>query len=166
MLRDVPAGIEVLDADTFLRENSWESFFLVGTIISIGNTMVSNGVSDLIITVMPKLSLPLPLLIAFVSAFTFLSLLLIPVATSLVAVLAAPIVAIALGSGVSPALLAITLGLCAGNCYLLPLDTVTLLTYGKGYYSMTDMAKSTLPLQLFVIAAMSLWLPVVSVLFK
>lgn len=158
-------GMRVLDVKDFLRENSWDSFFLVGTIISIGNAVVANGVSDFIISKIPALQLSLPLLIAFIVCFTFAALLVVPVATSLVTVLAAPVIAIALGSSQSPALLIMTLALCAGNCYLLPLDTVTLLTYGKGYYKMTDMAKSTLPLQLWVALAMSLWIPVVGRLF-
>ncbi|MDR3160897.1 MAG: hypothetical protein LBU28_04710 [Spirochaetaceae bacterium] len=45
------------------------------------------------------------------------------------------------------------------NCYLIPLDTVPMLTYSAGYYSMTDMMKSTLPLQIGIIIIMSLWIP-------
>ena len=59
----------------------------------------------------------------------------------------------------------LTAALCAGNCYLLPLDTVPLITYSKGYYSMTDMAKSTIFLQLAMIALCALWLPLLSGLF-
>ena len=51
--------------------------------------------------------------------------------------------------------------LCAGNCYLLPLDTVPLITYAKGYYSMTDMAKSTAFLQIAMVVLCAIWLPLV-----
>jgi sodium-dependent dicarboxylate transporter 2/3/5 len=34
-----------------------------------------------------------------------------------------------------------------------------MLTYSAGYYSMTDMMKSTLPLQIGIIIIMSLWIP-------
>jgi sodium-dependent dicarboxylate transporter 2/3/5 len=33
-----------------------------------------------------------------------------------------------------------------------------MLTYSAGYYSMTDMMKSTLPLQLCIIMILSLWI--------
>ena len=59
------------------------------------------------------------------------------------------------------ALIMLAAALCAGNCYLLPLDTVPLITYAKGYYSMTDMAKSTLWLQIAMVILCALWLPLV-----
>jgi len=59
----------------------------------------------------------------------------------------------------------LTAALCAGNCYLLPLDTVPLITYSKGYYSMTEMMKSTFLLQISMIILCSVWLPLLSNLF-
>lgn len=153
-------GIDILDLGTFIKENSWDSFFLVGAVISIGSAMVANGVSGWFISLLPALSVPVPVLIAFVVALMFIMLLLIPVATSLVTVMAPALIAIAVSASVPPALVMLAAAICACNCYLLPLDTVTLLTYSKGYYSMTDMAKSTFFLQMFVLVAVSLWLPV------
>lgn len=75
--------------------------------------------------------------------------------------MAVPLISIALGANVSPALVMLTAALCAGNCYLLPLDTVPLITYSKGYYSMTDMAKSTAFLQLAMVILCALWLPLI-----
>jgi len=100
------------------------------------------------------------MLIGFVAAAVFALLIIIPVAPSLVAIIAFPVISLATVAGVSPAIVMITTALCAGNCYLLPLDAVPLITYGKGYYGMTDMARSTLPLQIIIIILVSLWLPV------
>jgi sodium-dependent dicarboxylate transporter 2/3/5 len=152
-------GINVLKFKAFLDHISWESFFLVGTVLSLGSAMVSNKVSDWLISLIPTLILPSPLLIAFVTVFTFLLLVIIPVAPSLVTFMAFPFITLAAGMGVSPALIMLSFGLCVANCYLLPLDTVPLLTYSTGYYSMTDMMKSTLPLQVCIIVVMSLWMP-------
>jgi sodium-dependent dicarboxylate transporter 2/3/5 len=152
-------GINVLKFKTFLDHISWESFFLVGTVLSLGSAMVSNKVSDWLISLIPTLILPSPLLIAFVTVFTFLLLVIIPVAPSLVTFMALPFITLSAGMGVSPALIMLSFGLCVGNCYLLPLDTVPLLTYSAGYYSMTDMMKSTLPLQVCIVIVMSLWMP-------
>ena len=66
----------------------------------------------------------------------------------------------ALGFALSAAIM-LAAALCAGNCYLLPLDTVPLITYAKGYYSMTDMAKSTAFLQIAMVILCALWLPLV-----
>jgi sodium-dependent dicarboxylate transporter 2/3/5 len=75
------------------------------------------------------------------------------------------LIAFSATAGVSPPLIVLAAALCTCNCYLLPLDTVTLLAYSKGYFAMTDMARSTFFLQLWVVVVMSLWLPVVGMFF-
>ena len=154
-------GIKVLDVKTFLRENSWDAFFLVGSVISIANAMISNGVSAAIANAIPAMNVGLPLLLAFTAVLIFVTLVVIPVASSMIPIMAVPLIAIATGAGVSPALIMLAAALCAGNCYLLPLDTVPLITYAKGYYSMTDMAKSTAFLQIAMVILCALWLPLV-----
>ena len=154
-------GIEVLDVKTFLRENSWDAFFLVGSVISIANAMITNGVSAAIANAIPAMNVGLPLLLAFTAVLIFVTLVVIPVASSMIPIMAVPLIAIATGAGASPALIMLAAALCAGNCYLLPLDTVPLITYAKGYYSMTDMAKSTVWMQIAMVILCALWLPLV-----
>ena len=154
-------GVEVLDVKTFLRENSWDAFFLVGSVISIAKAMIDNGVSAAIANAIPAMNVSLPVLLAFTAVLIFLTLVIIPVATSMIPIMAVPLIAIATGAGVNPALIMLAAALCAGNCYLLPLDTVPLITYAKGYYSMTDMAKSTAFLQIAMVILCALWLPLV-----
>ena len=154
-------GVEVLDVKTFLKENSWDAFFLVGSVISIANAMITNGVSAAIANAIPAMNVGLPLLLAFTAVLIFVTLVVIPVASSMIPIMAVPLIAIATGAGASPALIMLAAALCAGNCYLLPLDTVPLITYVKGYYSMTDMAKSTAFLQIAMVILCALWLPLV-----
>ena len=155
-------GVEVLDINDFLRKNSWDSFFLVGSVVSIGTAVIDNGVSAVIAGALPTLALNLPLLIGFTAVLIFVTLLVIPNATSLVPIMAMPLIAVANNAGVSPAMIMMCAGLCASQCYLLPLDTVPLITYAKGYYSMTDMAKSTAFLQLAMVVLCALWLGLMS----
>jgi sodium-dependent dicarboxylate transporter 2/3/5 len=152
-------GIRVLKFSTFRDSVSWDAFFLVGTVLSVGQAMVANKVSEWIISLIPAMTLSPPLLVGFVVALTFLLLVIIPVAPSLVTFMSLPIITLAAGMGASPVLIMLAFGLCVANCYLLPLDTVPMLTYSAGYYSMTDMMKSTLPLQLCIIVILSLWVP-------
>ena len=154
-------GVEVLDVKTFLRENSWDAFFLVGSVISIANAMITNGVSAAIANAIPAMNVGLPVLLVFTAVLIFITLVVIPVASSMIPIMAVPLIAIATGAGASPALIMLAAALCAGNCYLLPLDTVPLITYAKGYYSMTDMAKSTAFLQIAMVILCALWLPLV-----
>ncbi len=157
--------IGVLNFKTFIKETNFESFFLVGTVLSLGSAMVNNGVSDWIVTLLPTMQMSPTLLVGFTVLMIFLMLIVIPVAPSLVTLMASPLIGLAIGMGHSAPMIMLTLGLCAGNCYLLPLDTVTLLTYGTGYYSMTDMPKSTAFIQIFIVVIMAAWIPFACRLF-
>jgi sodium-dependent dicarboxylate transporter 2/3/5 len=152
-------GIRVLTFSDFRDSVSWDAFFLVGTVLSVGQAMVTNKISEWIISFIPSMTLAPSLLVGFVVAFTFLLLFIIPVAPSLVTFMSLPLISLAAGMGFSPALVMLAFGLCVANCYLIPLDTVPMLTYSTGYYSMTDMMKSTLPLQVCIIIIMSFWIP-------
>jgi sodium-dependent dicarboxylate transporter 2/3/5 len=152
-------GINVLEFKTFLKHINLESFFLVGTVLSLGSAMISNDVSGWLISLIPAVTLSTPLLIAFVAASTFALLLIIPVGPSLITIMSFPYITLALSMGGSPALVMITFGFCVCNSYLLPLDTVPLLTYGTGYYSIGDMVRSSLPLQICIVVIMAFWIP-------
>jgi len=155
-------GIEVLNVETFVRRNSWDAFFLVGSVVSIANAVIDNGVSAAIANALPAMNVSTPLLLAFAGALLFVTLIIIPNATALIPIMAAPLISICTNAGVNPALMMLCAGLCAANCYLLPLDTVPLITYAKGYYSMTDMAKSTVFLQIAMVILSALWLPIIA----
>lgn len=154
-------GIRVLSWDQFVKSINWHIIFLSGAVLSTASALVNNGVSSwLVATLYPANLAPgAALLVALAAALTFLMLLIVTSAPALITVLAGPFVAIAAANGVAPAYLILALALCACNCYLLPLDTVQLLTYSKGYYRMTDMGKSTVFLQLALIALLALWVP-------
>jgi sodium-dependent dicarboxylate transporter 2/3/5 len=152
-------GIEVLQWKQFIKNVNFDVIFLVGTVLCLGLALGRNGVSDWIAMSFLSLQMSLPLLIAFTVTIVFLILIIMPVGPSVVIFLAAPLIALAQSLDVNPALIMLSLAMAAGNCYLLPLDTIPLITYGSGYYSMLDMPKSTLPLQVYVVIIMTLVLP-------
>ncbi len=158
-------GINVLDVNTFLKENSWDAFFLVGTVISISAAMNANGVgaamAQAIGSALPE-SVETGFMLAICAVIIFLMLIVIPVATSLIPLLLPVLITVSAGAGVSPILVTLVAACCACNCYMLPLDTVPLITFGRGYYSMTDMFKSTLWLQILMVILCAVWLPIIS----
>ena len=112
-----------------------------------------------------QINLHIIIVLALVALLVFVLLIVLHVASSLVSLVGSTMMVIAVAAGVDPALAILVVALCACNCYLLPLDTVTLITYGKGYYSMTDMMKSTGILQVITIILCALWIPVVGLMF-
>ena len=163
MLYFIPGKMQVLTWNDFKRCVSLEAFILLGTMISIGNVITSSGLNKWIAEIIFPQSFPSStvIVIAFICLMTFLLLIPIPVAPALIAMLSAPLVAFCTKVGASPALVMAAFGLCACNCYLLPLDTVPLITYSTGYYKMFDMPKATVWIQIIMIAVCSLWVGVV-----
>ena len=154
-------GIGVLTWKSYVSSVSWEVLIITGTVLSTGGALVKNGVNEwLVDTFYPsEMALPIFGIVAFIALIVFLMLILIPIAPALITVLAGPLATIAASQGYSPEILFLTLALCASNCYLFPIDSVPLLTYGTGYYKMTDMPKSTSIIQIVIIAVLAVWLP-------
>ena len=152
---------EVLTWNQFEKSVNWAGFLLPASMISIGAAITSSGLSVWIADVVFPSTFQAPVMIAvgFVSLLTFILLIPIPVAPALVTMLGVPLINFALNIQISPYLLLITLGLTAANCYLLPLDTVPVMTYTTGAYKMFDMPKATVWIQLVFIVLASLWIP-------
>lgn len=155
-------GIRVLTWDRYMKAVSWISFILIGTVLCIANTIVANGVSEWFVNYVLPSSLSFSLMggVFFVSVMCFVIMLIVPVAPALIGVLTPVIISLAATTGINPALLIIALGLCAGNCYLFPIDTIPLITYTAGYYKMTDMPKAAIWLQIAFVCLATLWLPI------
>lgn len=155
-------GFEIITWDEFIASISWPAFFLVGSIITVGGALIANGVSTWLVTSFFPESINLPTLgIGFVAALiVFLMLVVVPVAPALIPLLSAPFVGLAVSGGISPVFLMMILGLAVSNCYLLPLDTVPLLTYMTGYYKMQEMPKATVFIQLALAVILAVWVPV------
>ncbi|QSX08978.1 anion permease [Alkalibacter rhizosphaerae] len=155
-------GFEIITWDEFLASVSWPAFFLVGSVITIGGALISNGVSQWLVANFFPQTLNLPTIgIGFVAGIiVFLMLIIVPVAPALIPLLSAPFVGLAVSIGISPVFLMMVLGLTVANCYLLPLDTVPLLTYMTGYYKMQDMPKVTAFIQLFLAVIVAIWVPI------
>ena len=149
----------VLEWKPFIKNVNFDPFFLVGTVLCLGDAMVKNGVSDWIISFLPTVHMSPIILVGFSVLIVFIMLIFIPVSPSLVTLMASPLIAMATGMGYSAPMIMLTLSLAASNCYLLPLDTIPLITYSTGYFSMTDMPKSTALIQGFLVVVMALWIP-------
>jgi len=147
--------IGVLSIKEFFEKVSWDAIFLVGTVLSLASALVTNGVTDSMISMVPDMG-QMPILIYMgIAALTFILLIFIPVAPSLVAVFTPVVIHIALTANMNPALAVMLCAMCTGQCFLLPLDTVSLLSYSHGYYKMFEMPKMTAILQLCIVVISS-----------
>ena len=155
--------IGVLDWKEYSTSVSWASYFLIGTMMSLGAALTVNGVSDWLVKLLfsGQMNFSLPIMVLIVSIVVFLLLIPIPIGPALISMLGGPFITLAMQWNVSPVVLIMTLVLCAANCFLLPLDTVPLLTYSTGTYKMTDMPKVSAPIQAILSICLAIWLPIV-----
>ncbi|MGL6294067.1 hypothetical protein [Eubacterium aggregans] len=146
----------------FCSEVSWAAFFLIGTMMSMGNALTQSVISDWLVgTVFPSsMAMPTPIILLVFSLIFFVLLLPIPLGLVLISMLGGPLTALAISWGISTVLLILALAICASCCFILPLDTVPLLTYVKGYYKMQEMPLASLPIQLSIAVCIALWVPI------
>ena len=157
-------GLEVFSWKEVESRISWSAILLVASFISLGNAFVSTGAAKWLASVIVPASLNLPVfLVAFIVAvIVFVMLLIIPVAPALVPILAVPLISLAGVVGISPILPMMVLGFTVCNCFLLPFDTVPVITYMTGYYKKAELARTAVLIQLVIAVVVALWVPFIT----
>jgi sodium-dependent dicarboxylate transporter 2/3/5 len=119
----------------------WDALLLVGGVTSLGNASVNTGLAEWIVNASlgGMADWSAVWVVTMISAFTVVIHLVLPINPVIVTVLIPPLTILAQNSGVNPALYALPVIFTASCAFLLPIDAVPLLTYGKGYYKMFDM---------------------------
>jgi sodium-dependent dicarboxylate transporter 2/3/5 len=123
------------------RGTAWDTLLMIGSVTSLGVVSSSSGLAKwLVDTSLGGLAAwPMTALLAAISAFIAVIHLLVPINPAIVASMIPPIVLLATSTGQNPALYGLPVVFTASCAFLLPLDAVPLVTYGKGYYRMFDM---------------------------
>ena len=122
---------------------AWDILMLIGAANALGMILFENGGATWLVDACLGgiTGLHVAVFIGVISLFTIVAHLVIPVITALVAVLMPAVVVLAGNMGVNPALLALPMTFSVSAAFLLPLDSVPLVTYPAGYYRMYDMFK-------------------------
>lgn len=148
--------IGVVKIDDVIEAINWKSVILLGSVLTIGTLLTRNNVFSLFeCEAIRTASFHIPHFVLYiVTAFiSFVLLIVIPVAPSMETFWIPFALSVFCSNGVNPALVTTIIAICACNCYLFPFDTVMLITYGSGYYSLKDLFKVSIPLQLCVVIA-------------
>lgn len=151
-------GIGVINIDEVIESVNWKSVILLGTVLTIGTLFTRNHVFSLFpCDAIQQFSYQKPHIVIYVMAafITFGLLVVIPVAPSMETFWIPLALTAFCSNGVNPILLTVLIAICACNCYLFPFDTVFLVTYGSGFYSLKDLFKVSIPLQACVAIACS-----------
>jgi sodium-dependent dicarboxylate transporter 2/3/5 len=134
-------GIKLVNWKETEEGIGWDIILLNGAVTSLGLASGTTGLSQWIMdrTFGGFGELNVVLMMLIIMAFTVVIHLPIPINPSIIATMIPPIVALAASSGVNAAAYALPVAFTASCSFLLPLDSVPLITYSKGYYKMFDM---------------------------
>ena len=134
-------GIRLFSWKEAQDATNWEVLLLIGAVTSLGVVSRDSGLAQwLVDTLLSGLvSWHMVAILVAISAFTVVIHLMLPINPVIPVVMIPPLVLLAEAAGISPALFALPVIFTASCAFLLPLDAVPLVTFGKGYYKMFDM---------------------------
>ena len=134
-------GMQLFTWKEVERGIGWEALLMVGGVTALGAASVETGLAQWLVdgSLSGLEDWNALWVVAIVSAFTVVIHLALPIGPVINSVLIPPLALLALSTGQNPALYALPVAFTASCAFLLPLDPVPLLTYGKGYYRMLDM---------------------------
>jgi sodium-dependent dicarboxylate transporter 2/3/5 len=137
-------GVRLFGWKEVQESTGWEVLFLIGAVTSLGALSRDSGFAQwLVDTLLSGLvDWHWILVLVTISAFTVVIHLLLPINPVIPAVLIPPLMLLAVDASLNPALFALPVIFTASCAFLLPLDAVPLVTFGKGYYKMFDMLPS------------------------
>ena len=119
----------------------WDALLRIGAVTSLGAACTRTGLAKYVVdsTMGGLTELSMIAVIFVICAFTVAIHLVVPINPAIVAAVIPPIIILGNTAGVNPAMYALPVVFTTSAAFLLPLDAVPLVTYGKGYYKMWDM---------------------------
>lgn len=146
-------GVNILTKDEFLEAASWDVVLMVGGVTALVAGILNTGAIDYIVTATlgSVAAWPVVLVVFAVSLLATLLHVVIPSGPAVLALTLIPMLAVADITGISPVVFCMIIVFWSGCEFILPIDFIPLLTFGKGYYSFTDMAKVGIVNDLFMV---------------
>jgi solute carrier family 13 (sodium-dependent dicarboxylate transporter), member 2/3/5 len=143
-------GIRLFTWKEAEESTGWEALMMIGAVTSLGALSSSSGLAKWLVgAALGGLQEWSVLgILALISGFTVIIHLMLPVNPVIPAVMIPPIMLLAAAAGRNPALYALPVVFTASCAFLLPLDSVPLVTYSKGYYRIFDMFRPGLVLSI------------------
>ena len=134
-------GIRLFSWKEAQDATGWEVLMLIGAVTALGVVSRDSGLAQwLVDTLLSGLAdWNTVVILLVISTFTVVIHLMLPINPVIPVVMIPPLMLLAEAAGLNPALFALPVIFTASCAFLLPLDAVPLVTFGKGYYKMFDM---------------------------
>ena len=149
---------KIMNWETTNKHISWPAILLTCGFVSLASVFTATGLTDWILNLLNQI-LPADanifVILLILGVITVITLLLISNGPALVTIFAAPVIGIATSRGIHPAYLMIPLSMFMAYTVLLPIDSISLVTYASNTYKMKDEFKAGLPFALISIVVIS-----------
>ncbi len=155
--------IGVMTIPDFFKNVNWNMFIVFGALTTLAGRLAANGVVAFLAGSVAELNVGYvnPFILAFgITIVVWLLLLLMPIGNSLTNQLSVPLIAICLGFGLNPVVAVVPMLYCGLCAFMIPIDTLPLMAYNYGYYSVGTQVKATIPICLFISIITAVWVPV------
>jgi sodium-dependent dicarboxylate transporter 2/3/5 len=160
-------GMNIFTWKEFSERISWDAVFTVGSVMALGTAVVRTGLSAWLVDVIFRNTAAWPPILLFlVVAFTvnFIHLIL-PTAPSIATLLLPPMLVLAMTNGYSAEAFTFIIATMSGCVMLLPIDTLTVLTYSTKYYTIPQLFKAGILNSCLWSILIALWSLLVSSIF-
>ncbi len=155
-------GLNLLTWKEYVSQVPWVIILMMGSVMSLGDIVTNTGaaqfVTDLFLgTGVAGLDFTLFLLICVVVVYLLHTI--APAGAAILSLFLPIMIGVCQSVGVSPAIPTTLLAFIVAGNFLLPVNPTVIITYGEGYFTFGDMAKTGfVPAAIFCVA-MVLWVP-------
>lgn len=153
-------GIGVAEYDQLAKSEAFTQTIYICCFIGLADILNDAGVVQVITDGFQNIMSGSPsifMVVAFVCILTIALCNFLP-AASVPSVLTVPMIGFAVSAGINPVLVVIPLAMCSNCSWILPLDPIALLTFGRGYYTLGDMVRAGLLLTFMTAAVTGGWM--------
>lgn len=136
-------GMNVYSFKQFTSSISWDAILTVGGVMCLGGAVASTGLGQWMVdTIFAGVTGWHPLVfLLFVSLVVNFIHLILPTAPAVCTIILPPMMAVAVAAGFSPLTMCFMVACMAGCVMLLPVDTLTVMTYATGYFTIPQLFK-------------------------
>lgn len=157
-------GLSMMSIKDYRVDSPWEILLLMMSVNALVAGLSTNGASDWIVNVALGSMQTLPFIALFIIASIFLAALhnVIPAGPALAALVCVPFcgLAAAVGGPGEIAIMAFVVAVWSALAFIIPLDSVPLVTYGYGYYKFGEMWKGGVPITIVGLVLFCIFLPI------
>jgi len=135
--------VDLLTFDELVKGVSWNVVLLIGGVQSLAAAIVSSGAATWIVKSVMNVVAGASdtAIMGGTSILVAILHIIIPVGPAIAGMTTIPLADIATMTGISPVAMVVMVAFWSAISFVLPIDCVPLITYGLGYYKMTDMIK-------------------------